>query len=218
MRLAVIGNGPSYIDYDNWGDIAVGCKLGAPLPINYEFTTNSNVKIFDRILQDPTWNVSFSCRQIFPLHMHYQLENDYSLEQKEYIKSKMFMAYDKHLYKALPSAFQPNSKKLAQRKQQNLKGFDYNTDLKKISTGHWAIIFSMILLKPSKIRCYGFDAHFDPTTKATSTSPSITATPDELARRYERGWDYFKGAYDWLDTLRFLRKLYQIPIELVPPK
>ena len=40
MKVAVIGNGPSYIQYDGWGDVIVGCKLGAPLPVKYEFTTN----------------------------------------------------------------------------------------------------------------------------------------------------------------------------------
>jgi histidinol phosphatase-like PHP family hydrolase len=45
MKVAIIGNGPSYIDYDGWGDVVVGCKLGAPLPLKYEFTTNCNPKI-----------------------------------------------------------------------------------------------------------------------------------------------------------------------------
>jgi len=212
MKIAVIGNGPSCTQYDGWGDVIVGCKLGAPLPLKYEFTTNCNPKIFNRILEDSTWNVQFKTKQIFPLHMHYHLKTRYTIAEQEYIKSKMDIPYDKDLYKLLPAPFQPNFKK------SKKIGFAYNNDLKRISTGHWSIIFSLAVFKATEIKCFGFDAHFDPALKIYSTSHAITTDKAERIRRHEAGWDYLKGALHWNDTIDFLRNLYDIPIQLVPPK
>lgn len=212
MKIAVIGNGPSYKQYDGWGDVVVGCKLGAPLPVSYEFTTNCNPKIFDRILKDSTWSVKFKVKQIFPLHMHYYLKTNFTAVEQEYIKSKMDVSYDKDLYKLLPNPFQPSSK------SSKKLGFMYNNDLKRISTGHWSIIFSMALYNPSEIRCYGFDAHFDPKLKLYSTSHAITTDKAEMDRRIQAGWNYLIGAVYWNETIDFLRNLYHIPIELIPPK
>tara|TARA_A100001015_G_scaffold254471_1_gene295264 strand:+ start:1330 stop:1986 length:657 start_codon:yes stop_codon:yes gene_type:complete len=218
MKVAVVGNGPSYIDYDGWGDVVVGCKLGAPLPLKYEFTTNCNPKIFNRILEDSTWNVQFKAKQIFPPHMHYYLKTNYTSDEQKYIKSKMDIPYDKDLYKLLPASFQPALKRSIKNHVNNLTGFVYNNNLKRISTGHWSIIFSMIIFKATEIRCYGFDAHFDPALKIYSTSHAITTDKAEMIRRREAGWEYLKGALYWNDTVDFLRKLYCIPIQLVPPK
>jgi hypothetical protein len=209
VKVAVIGNGPSYSQYDGWGDVVVGCKLGAPLPVSYEFTTNCNPKIFKRILEDSTWSVQFKAKQIFPLHMHYHLKTCYTVAEQEYIRSKMDVSYDIDLYKRLPPPFQPSKKK---------RSFAYNNDLKRISTGHWSIIFSMIIFNPTNIKCYGFDAHFDPELKIYSTSHAITTDKAERIRRHEAGWDYLKGAVYWNETVDFLRNLYNIPIQLVPPK
>ena len=218
MKVAVIGNGPSYIQYDGWGDVIVGCKLGAPLPVKYEFTTNCNPKIFNRILEDSTWSVQFKAKQIFPPHMHYYLKTNYTVDEQNYIKSKMDIPYDNNLYKLLPTPFQPNLKKSIIKHVNKLTGFVYNNDLKRISTGHWSIIFSMIIFKATEIRCYGFDAHFDPKLKLYSTSHAITTDEVERDRRRKAGWDYIKGAVYWNETVNFLRELYQIPIQLVPPK
>ena len=152
MKVAVIGNGPSYIQYDGWGDVIVGCKLGAPLPVKYEFTTNCNPKIFNRILEDSTWSVQFKAKQIFPPHMHYYLKTNYTVDEQNYIKSKMDIPYDNNLYKLLPTPFQPNLKKSIIKHVNKLTGFVYNNDLKRISTGHWSIIFSMIIFKATEIR------------------------------------------------------------------
>ena len=213
MKVAVIGNGPSYDTYDGWGDFVIGCKLGAPLSINYKFCACAHASVFDRILDD-SWNGVFTTRMIYPVHMHYILRQWYTPAQQSKIISKLSIPYDSDLYSKLPKPFQPNLARLASR---NLKGFDYNTK-HKISTGHWAIIFAMALYDVNEIRCYGFDAHFDPTLKIQSISHSISASPEELERRKRRGWDYDQGAVRWNDTVNFLRELYQIPIQLVPPK
>ena len=130
----------------------------------------------------------------------------------------MDIPYDKDLYKLLPASFQPALKRSIKNHVNNLTGFVYNNNLKRISTGHWSIIFSMIIFKATEIRCYGFDAHFDPALKIYSTSHAITTDKAEMIRRREAGWEYLKGALYWNDTVDFLRKLYCIPIQLVPPK
>ena len=218
MKVAVIGNGPSFKDYDGWGDVIVGCKLGAPLPLKYEFTTNCNPKIFNRILEDSNWDVQFKTKQIFPPHMHYYLKTNYTNDEQIYIKSKMNVPYDIELYKLLPPPFQPDLKRSIKNHTSKLTGFVYNNNLKRISTGHWSIIFSMIIFNVTEIKCFGFDAHFDPKLKIYSTSHVITTDKAERDRRRNAGWDYIKGAVYWNETIDFLRELYQIPIQLVPPK
>lgn len=213
MKVAVIGNGPSYTQYDGWGDVIVGCKIGAPLGVHYNFCVNAHSSMFDKVLDD-SWNINFPNRMIYPIHMHYILQNWYSADQQAKIKSKLSIPYDTELYNSLPKPFQPNLARLVKR---DLKGFDYNSQ-HKISTGHWAIIFAIALYEVDEVRCYGFDAHFDPTLKIQSISHKVTASPEELKRRKNRGWHYNRGAVLWNDTVDFLRELYCIPIQLVPPK
>ena len=53
MRVAVIGNGPSWKLYDDWGDGVGGCNLGAPVNREYNFTvTAARHWLKERILKD----------------------------------------------------------------------------------------------------------------------------------------------------------------------
>ena len=101
MKVAVIGNGPSYIDYDGWGDVVVGCKIGAPLKVNYEFCVCAHASIYDRVLDD-SWDIIFPNKMIYPIHMHYILRHWYSSDQQANIKSKLSIPYDSNLYNSLP--------------------------------------------------------------------------------------------------------------------
>ena len=79
-------------------------------------------------------------------------------------------------------------------------------DFKTITTGHWSIIYAIHFLKATHVKCWGFDAHIDYTTKAYSLS--LEYGHDQSRHASKKSLEHLELAKSWPVTLNFIRKVY----------
>ena len=215
MRVAVIGNGPSWKLYDDWGDGVVGCNLGAPVNREYDFTvTAARHWLKERILKD-FWDHKPKTKMYFSPHVQYYIQKVFSKDERDTLLQRVDGRIMNEVYN-LPKPFQLHLKKILAHGIDPKRQYfgNLNKDFVTITTGHWSIIYAIHFLKATNVKCWGFDAHIDYTTK--SDSLSLEYGHGESRYALKKSEEHLQLAKSWPTTLNFIKKVYPTcKIELV---
>lgn len=215
MNVAVIGNGPSWEKYNGWGDAVVGCNLGAPIGRKYNFTVTAGRHwLKDRILKD-FWDYKPKTKMYFSPHVQYFIQKDLSKDERLTLLSRIDGKIMNEVYN-LPKPFQLYFKKILIHGVDPKRYYfgNLNKDFKTITTGHWSIIYSIHFLKATHIRCWGFDAHIDYTTKSDTLSLEYGHSESRYALK--KSDEHLQLAKRWPITFNFIQTQYpQCKIEIV---
>jgi hypothetical protein len=215
MKVAVIGNGPSWDKYDGWGDAVVGCNLGAPIGSKYNFTvTAARHWLKDRILKD-FWDYKPKTKMYFSPHVQYYIQKYFSKDERDVLLKRINGRLMNDVYN-LPRPFQLDLKNiLAYNLDPKRQYFGNLTkDFNTTTTGHWSIIYAIHFLKATHVKCWGFDAHLDFTTK--SDTLSLEYGHEQHRHELKKSHEHLELAKSWPITLNFIKKVYpSCEIELV---
>ena len=223
MKVAVIGNGTSWEKYDGWGDAVVGCSLGAPIEKKYEFNVLASTQLFKRVIED-SWNHVPKANIYIPPHEILHLKAQYSKKDQKIIIDNLNIVIDLQIIKSFPSCFHLNFARIKGLDQQS-KGHgnaylgQKRGNFSQLTTGHWAIIYAIHKLNPTYIKCWGFDAHIDYTTKFNTLSWDYTHDSITKNSNKHGGLSDMKSLHRaklWPETFEFIQGLYpDVNIEIV---
>ena len=216
MKVAIIGNGPSWEKYDGWGDAVVGCSMGAPIERAYNFTIAGYFNwLADYVTQD-SWSIPSKAPMYLAPHVMYQFKKYLSLEKQQILFDRVNIKLDFSIIKRFPKSFHIDTKRVVRERIHNGKAYlgEKNNSLKAITSGHWAIIYAQAFFNPTHIRCWGFDAHLDYKTKSDTMSLEYGYPEDKLP--HKRSEQHLLLAKSWPVTFNFIQSVYpNCKIEIV---
>ncbi len=207
IKVAVIGNGPSWKLYDGWGDAVVGCAMGAPIQRKYNFTVAGYFKTLSEHVIEDYWDIPPKAPQYLAPHILYQFKK-LPIETQAKIIDRINVVIDVELLKGFPQPFQLDTKRIVRDKITNGKAYmgERNKSFKSLTTGHWAIVYALQFFRPVHIKCWGFDAHLDYKTKCDTLSLEYAYKPGELSKKFSE--EHLLLAKSWPITFSFIQSVY----------